>query len=235
MIEFITKYFNFISYGFELITAIIGLLVIKRHKQSETKCFIYFLVYIVFVECIGVSFIYFRDLGFIQFLRQYGLRSNNWYNAFWMFGSVLFILKYYHLLLKTKRYKTIVKYTAVVFTLIFVLHVIFNFQLFLKVHPPLYFILDASVIYICVSLYLLELLKSNAVLNMFTSFGLYASTGLFVWWLVITPIIFYDQYNTTADWDFANLKRRVFLFANIFMYTCFAIGLIISKPHLKND
>ena len=235
MIEFITKYFNFISYGFELLPAIIGLVVFKKHKHTVTKCFIYFLVYIVFVECVGICFIYFRELGVIQFLRLYGLRSTNWFNAFWMFGSILFILKYYHLLLETKLYKTIIKYTALVFTIIFVLHVIFNFELFLKAHPPIYFILDASVVCICVALYLLELLKSNAVLNMFTSFGLYASTGLFVWWLVITPIIFYDQYNTTADWDFANLKRRVFLFANIFMYTCFAIGLIISKPHLKHD
>jgi len=74
------------------------------------------------------------------------------------------------------------------------------------------------------------LLKSDDLLNLSKSFAVYATFGLFLWWLITTPIIFYETYNTTADWDFANLKRRVFLFANIFMYTCFVLGLIASKP-----
>jgi len=58
--------------------------------------------------------------------------------------------------------------------------------------------------------------------------------ALLIWWLVVTPILFFDAYNTEADWNFANLKRQIIVFANIFMYSIFIIGLIVSKPEIKD-
>ncbi|MCB0447396.1 MAG: hypothetical protein KDD03_07775 [Gelidibacter sp.] len=107
--------------------------------------------------------------------------------------------------------------------------------MFLKTHASFYQLSGALATIFCIALYFIQLLKSDAIVVMFTTFGFYASVGLFVWWLIVTPVLFFDVYNTTSDWDFANLKRRIFLFANIFMYTCFSVGLIISKPQLKND
>tara|TARA_B100001063_G_scaffold183332_1_gene172801 strand:- start:145871 stop:146572 length:702 start_codon:yes stop_codon:yes gene_type:complete len=230
MIDFITKHFNFIVYFFELIAFITGVILFKKHKSKATKIFIFFLAYIVFVEFVGCILTYLKANAIVQFVRQLGVTTRLWYNVFWLFGSVVFILFYYYNLFKIKMFKTMIKYISLLYVLIFTIHVVFNYDAFFNAHHTFYFILDASIIFICVTLFCLELLKSDDLLNISKSFSVYATFGLFLWWLVTTPIIFYESYNTTADWDFANLKRRVFLFANIFMYTCFVLGLIASKP-----
>lgn len=235
MLKFLTDNFNFITYGFEIVTALIAILAYRKYKNSATKYFIYFLVYIVFVELVGASFVYFPTFPIISYLRSLGFRSTSWYNLFWMFGSLLFILHYYSNILKIRLNVLMIKILTFLFVFLFLGHVFLNFNAFLKSHSPIYQLLGAFATFICVSLFFLEFIKREIVVNAFKTFSFYASAGLFIWWLVITPMLFFDIYNTENDWDFVNLKRRIFLFTNIFMYTCFAIGLIISKPELKND
>ena len=62
MIDFITKNFNFIVYFFEIVALITGVLMFKKHKNSVTKIFIFFIAYAVFVELVGVFLIYFKTL-----------------------------------------------------------------------------------------------------------------------------------------------------------------------------
>jgi hypothetical protein len=108
-------------------------------------------------------------------------------------------------------------------------HFILYFDVFMNTHPKLYQFLGLLATFICIALYFIEFLQSDSILNIFKTFGFYASIGLFLWWLIITPVIFFDFYNTVSDWNFVNLKSLIFLFANIFMYTCFTVGLIVSK------
>jgi len=230
MIDFLTKNFNFINYFFEFFALVTGVVLFKKHKSTATKIFIFFLAYIVFVEFVGFVLTYLKSNTLVHFVRQLGVTTRLWYNVFWLFGSIVFILYYYYNLVKIKQFKTVIKYLGLLYVLIFIVHVIFNYNAFFNSHHTFYFILDALIIFLCVTLFCLELLKSDDLLNLSKSFAVYATFGLFLWWLITTPIIFYETYNTTADWDFANLKRRVFLFANIFMYTCFVLGLIASKP-----
>lgn len=229
MLKFLTEYFNFISNGIELVAALTGILCFRKYKSTTTKYFIYFLFYIVFVEAVGVGFYYFKTSPIISFLRSFGIKSVAWFNLFWMFGSVLFVMCYFHSLLKLKSYKILIKITALVFSMLMLGHFYMYPELFLKTHAPFYLLMGAFATSICVVLYFVELLKSDAIIDMFATFGFYASVGLLVWWLIISPVFFYDIYNTTSDWDYVNLKRLIFLFANIFMYTCFSVGLIVSK------
>ena len=230
MLKFLTENFNFITYGFEILAASIAIILYNKYKNTSTKYFIFFLLYIVFVELVGASFLYFSSSTGIIFLRSFGIRSTNWYNVFWMFGSVMFVICYYHSILKLRLNVYIIRVIAFLFTTIFIGHIIFNFEVFLKSHPPIYMLLGAFTTLICVALYFIEFLKGEAIVNAFKTFSFYASASLFIWWLIITPLIFFDIYNTVNDWDFVNLKRRIFLFTNMFMYSCFAIGLIVSVP-----
>ncbi|WP_142785798.1 hypothetical protein [Changchengzhania lutea] len=235
MLEFLTAHFHFIVYSFEIVSAIIGLLYYKKYKNTTTLIFIYFLLYTVFVELLGASLVYFQHTAIIQFLRSFGMRSMIWFNVFWMFGSVLFLAYYYHAILKTKRYKQYVILLSAVFGMVFIGYVIFDFQTFLVAHSPIYQLLGAATITICITIYFIELLNSQDILIAFRSVSFYVSISIFFWWIIVTPAFLFDAYNTVSDWDFVNLRRRIFLFANIFMYTCFIIGLIVSKPALKND
>ena len=235
MIEYLTQNFNFITYGFEIIALIIGALHFRKYKNSTTKYFVYFLLYIVFVELVGACFFYTDTFFVINFLRSLGINSTVWYNVFWMIGSVLFIIYYFYSLISLKLFKVFTKITALIFLVAMIVHVYIHPNLFLTSHPSFYQLSGALATFISIALYFIQLLNSDAIIDMFRTFGFYASIGLFVWWLIITPVLFFDIYNSTSDWDYANLKRLIFLFANIFMYTCFSIGLFISKPELKND
>lgn len=233
MEEFLTKNFNFITYGFELLAALAGILYCKKFKNTTTEYFIYFLIYIFFVEFIGASLLYFATSPPIKLIRSIGIRSINWYNLFWFFGSILFVLFYFHSLMKLKQYKVIIKIVALLFSLVMLGHFILYFEIFMTSHPKIYQFLGLLATFICITLYFIELLKTDSILHIFKTFGFYASFGLFLWWLIITPVIFFDHYNTISDWSFVNLKRQIFLFANIFMYTTFIFALVFCKP--END
>ncbi len=233
MLDFLIDNFNFITYGFEFIAVLTGLIFFKRYKKTTVKIFIIFLVYTIFVEFMGAFLVYFRTFSVIRLIRSLGFSVNIWFNIFWLFGSILFVSYYYHSLLKQKRHQIVVRILVVLFSVLMFLHITIYPQLFIKTHPPFYLISGLIVTSSSITLYFIELLKGDAILNILRTFGFYVSSGLLVWWLVITPVLFFDLYNTSADWDFANLKRFIFLFANIFMYSCFTIGLIVSNP--KND
>ena len=235
MLEFITQNFNFIVYLFEINALIIGVCFLNKGTNKSTKIFVFYLGYIVFVELVAFLLLYLKELAFIDYLIEEGVTSISWFNLFWFYGGIMFTLFYYHSLLTYIMFKRILKIVAVLFSLIMLSHFLIFSKSFFTAHSFLYQISGLIVILICVTLYFIEFLNNENVLNIFHSFSFYVALGLFSWWLIITPVTFFASYNTSADWDFANLKRRIFLFANIFMYTCFAAGFIISKSNTNNE
>ncbi|SFD35650.1 hypothetical protein [Algibacter pectinivorans] len=231
MIDFLTRNFNFISYALEFLAAFVGLLCFKKYRNTSTRYFIYFLVYIFFVEVIGAMLVYAPFFLPIQLLRKAGVRVNNWYNVLWLFGSIVCVVFYFHAIINRKKLKLVIRVVGVLFIAVMLSHFVFYYDVFLNSRSTFYQIAGLITTVVCITTYFIELTNSNAILNMFKMFSFYASVGLFLWWLIITPVIFFDIYNTEYDRDFVNLKRLIFLFANIFMYSCFILGLIISKPN----
>lgn len=233
MVDFLTKYFNYITYVFEFFALIVAVFCFKKFKHTATRVFIFYIAYVMFVELVGISFFYFKSFPITKYLISLNFYSTAWYNLAWLFGSVIFVLYYIQKVLENKKNKWIVRVLNVMFLVIMLSHFLLYPNVFLKEHHPLYQFLGAFSILIACSIYFLEFVNSNKLLNAFSTFSFYALSALLIWWLIITPILFFNIYNTEADWDFANLKRRIFVFANIFMYSCFAIGLIVSKPKLN--
>ena len=91
-------------------------------------------------------------------------------------------------------------------------------------------VLGAFIILLCISFYFIEILNSDKVLNFYKSINFWISITLLIWWLVITPLVFYDIYFSAVDWNFIILKWQIYLMMNIFMYTSFTIALIWCKP-----
>lgn len=230
MIEFLAKNFNFITYGLEFLAALTGIICLKNYINSSTKYFIFFLIYIFIIEVLGASLVYYPDFYPVYLIRRIGFQMTNWYNIFWFFGSIVFVLYYFYSLLQLKQNKFIIKIVGILFSLIMLGHFIIYFDVFMSSHPKLYQFLGLLATFISIALYFIEFLKSDSMLNIFKTFGFYASIGLFLWWLIITPVIFFDFYNTEADWHFVNLKRLIFLFANAFMYSTFTFALMYCKP-----
>ncbi|WP_452224588.1 hypothetical protein [Lacinutrix chionoecetis] len=230
MLKFITENFHLITYAFEILALITGIIFYKKYKNTTTKLFIYYLFYVVFVEQMGMTFTNFHNFPLTRLLKNQGFHSTAWFNLFWMFGSILFVAGYVHSVLKKRQSKTAIKILSGIFVVVMISHFILFPQIFLKQHHQLYSISGALLILSCCSIYFIEYIKADDITKATTTFSFYALSALLIWWIVIAPILFFDAYNTEADWDFANLKRRIFVFANMFMYSLFTIGFIVSKP-----
>lgn len=234
MLKYLTTHFNFVVYFFEVLAILTAIFTFKKFKNTKTKLFIYYLFYVGFVELGAAAITYFKSNILIEFLLKTGIKVIGWFNIFWLIGSVIFISIYYLNILKIRLFKLILTWLSISFTITSISYLLFNLSDLNTAHPYLYIFFGAVVIFTSCVLYFLELLQLDNLIKLTDHFPFYASIALFLWWLVTSPLFFYEIYNNESDWDFVNLKRRVFLFANIFMYTCFAIGLILSKPQPKN-
>ena len=96
-------------------------------------------------------------------------------------------------------------------------------------------ILGSLIIFLCTVFYFFEILQSDNILTFYKLLNFYISTAIFIWWLIITPLVFYDIYNSNYDWNFIFLKWQIYLFANIFMYSTFTFALIFCKPEIERN
>ena len=74
------------------------------------------------------------------------------------------------------------------------------------------------------------------MLAFYKSINFYISIIIFIWWLIVTPLVFFESYNNTSDWSFVFLKWKIKLLSNVFMYLTFTFALIFCGPEQeKND
>ncbi|HLV15181.1 MAG TPA: hypothetical protein VKY41_08375 [Xanthomarina sp.] len=234
MEAFFIQNYNLITRFFEILAVVTGLWYFKKYRETSAKYFIYFLVYAFLVDFIGAYPDHFNNFKFLnkfQTLIQGTKYQYNvwWFTLFWDIGAVLFFAFYYHNILKSTLFKNMVKMLSFLFIGYTVYYLMFHWNdLFIKTLPVIC-ILGGVIILLCVILYFIEMLLSDKVITFYKSLNFYISVAIFIWWLIVTPIVFYDIYNSTADWNFVFLKWQIYLFANIFMYSTFSVGLMVSN------
>ena len=143
---------------------------------------------------------------------------------------MLFYSFIFYNILTIKIYKKIIKHTVSILISIAFLYSFLNFQSIFKTSDIVLTFISLSLILTCLVLYFLEMLQSYKVLNFYNELYFYISSAFLIWYLITTPLIFYQIYFSTADWSFIFLKWQIFLFANVFMYLTFTFALIYCKP-----
>ena len=78
--------------------------------------------------------------------------------------------------------------------------------------------------------YLVERLSTNKIDEFHRSINFYIGITVLMWWLITTPIMFYDIYLRHGDERIRNIKDDIFLVANFVMYLSFALSLVICRP-----
>ena len=151
----------------------------------------------------------------------------------WVIGSSLFYLFFYRKVLKTRKYKTILKICFYGFVVVVLGFYATDWTALFDRRPFFLSVMNLLAILLCTTLYFLEILYSERILNFSRSIVFYISLTILVWFLINTPITFYMQYFRKADSDFVLLRYKITLFSNIFMYLTFAIALLWCKP--QND
>ncbi len=228
--EFLRDYSLLLIRSVEVIAAVTGLLLYKKYKHTAARFFIYFLVYLTFCDGFGMYADYTKGDGFLNFLEGTKFETNHcWYNITWYIGAIVFFVFYYKKVLLLKRDKNIVKYSGYIFFITSVFYMLLNFSEFFKRFFPFVNVLGTLVIIICTVLYYIQILRSEKILTFYKSLNFYISTAIFVWWLVITPLVFYDIYFGKRDESYVTLRSAIYLITNVFMYSMFTYGLIFSE------
>lgn len=238
MESFLLQNFNLINNGVTFFAAIAGIFCLKKYKNPIVSSFVYFLIYVAVFQFVGNYPAYMIEYEFLKPLKTLvegtGFQRNYWwFNLFWTIGSTLFFSFYFQKILKTKFYKNIVKVSAVIFLLSSIVFIVINTDLFFKSSIPFIALFGAFIIFIYTSLYFFELLKSDRVLTFYKSLNFFICATIFIWWLVTTPVGFFNIYFSKSDWNFVFLRWQIFLFMNIFMYLSFAFAFFWCRP--END
>lgn len=236
MEDFLLKNYVLLTHLVEVMAALTGVFFYKKYNKTEVKYFVWFLVYLTICEFIGIYKYYVHSEGFLSFLEGTIFKTNHWWStSFWKVGAILFFAFYYSKILKTKLFKTIIKTSAYAFLIFSVIYIALNWNAFFYQFFPILSVLGAFIIFLCSVFYFIEVLQSDSILVFYKSINFYISFAIFIWWLIITPLVFYDLYHSSGDWNFIFLKWQIYLFANIFMYSTFTFALIYCKPEHNND
>ncbi|NCO63731.1 MAG: hypothetical protein GW839_07570 [Flavobacteriales bacterium] len=235
MSEFLLEYYNTITFCVEILAAVTGLVLYNKYKQTAAKYFIWFLVYLSVCDFIGSYVHYIKNDGFLNFLEGTVFIRNFWWSTlYWKIGAILFFsFYYYYYILTYEKFKRIVKYSGYFFLAFSIVYILFNWDDYFVQFFPIISILGAIIVFLCTIFYFFETLESDKILTFYKSINFYISAAIFIWWLIITPLVFYDIYNSHYDWNFIFLKWQIYLFANILMYSTFTFALIWCKP--END
>jgi hypothetical protein len=232
---FLDKYYAIINFAIVFLPAIIGLLLYKKYKNSLVKYFIWFCVYVGFVEIIGAypKFINkFESLNYLNELLKDSLfvNSNWWYLIFWNFAGALFYAFYFYNLINNGRLKIIIKYLSFLFVCIFIIYFIKNIKILPFNSNSFLTISSAILIVATVLMYFVDVLKSDKLLSVFRTMSFYIGAIILLWHLITNPLRFYDMYFNRSDLDFAIMNAIIFLGCNTIMYVTFSIALIWCKP-----
>lgn len=234
MKEFLENYYSILTKSFELIAALAGVLLYSKYKNTPVKYFIWFLVWIVLLEIVGSYPRYLKDLELFYLIEGTVLEKNYWwFTISWTSAATLFYSWFLSKRYKSTFFKRIIFYSRYLYILVIILTIIFRFDSFFIKRETYIIILSLSIILLSSIFYLYELLNSEKLFDFYSSIYFYVSAIIFIWWLVTTPLGFFEVYNTKQDWDYVAIKWTIKLAANIFMYLGFAIALVVSKPEYE--
>lgn len=231
MKEFLYEYYSILTKVVEIIAAATGLIVYNKYKATHIKYFILFLIWVVVIEIVGSYTTYLKNRGLEELIQGTVIEKNYWwYNLFWASASTFFYAWLLSRQLKTFALKRTILYACGIYlaTLIFIL--IFNIDNFFNGRSIPLVIGNVVVILLSSIFYLYETLNSDKLLNFYKSIYFYIAAIIFIWWLVSTPLSFFEVYNTESDWDYVVIKWTIKLACNFFMYLGFTIALIVSRP-----
>ena len=224
-------------YYFNLaVTALVAFLLIKKYKNSYNRYFNYFLIYVFFVEAVSRFPLFLFKIKYFEWIEHTKFSSNYWfYMFFWVIASACFFSFYFQKTLKIKAFKLVLKYARYMFLLIVVVLLIIDSDRFFDVHFLVLDYLNTVIVVGCVALFFLELLLTEKILDFYFNINFYIASTILVWWLVTIPLQIYSEYYHENDMHYVYLNRIIMACSNIFMYTCFTIGLLISKPQLIDE
>ncbi|WP_411766932.1 hypothetical protein [Winogradskyella sp. A3E31] len=215
----------------ELFAAIVGIVCFKKYKDTPIRYFIYFLIYIFICELLATYTYSVRYNGVLGFLDTTRFRHNYWWGTlYWEIGGVLFYIWFFAKIIVKDYLSKALNILAILFLICSVAIIIFNFDQYFTSNFKFIDISGTILIVISITCYFLDVMLSERVLYFYQSIYFYIAALLFLWWIILTPLTFYQMYFTLADPEYIQLKSSIYLITNCLTYIGFGLILILCKP-----
>jgi len=233
--DFFLNNYAFIIHFVEVLAAVTGIFCLKKFSNTPVVYFIYFLIYVAILELIGAYPTYVEKYEVLSHLKEQlkgtKFETNHWwFTPLWKIVGAVFYSFYFRTFLESHNSRKVLKLITLTFVISSIVHIIFNWNAFFV--SSFYFvnIFSASVILLSVVLYFVEVLKSQKILTFYKSINFYIAAVLLVFFLIKTPLIFYDVYFSRRDMDYVKLNATINILCITFMYITYALTLIWCKP-----
>ena len=231
MDNFLLKNYLLITVSSEILAAVTGLILFKKYKHTAAKYFILFLVYVIFIVFGGMYSYYVVNNGIFSFLKGTLIEKNFWwFTIFWDIGAVTFFGWYYLKILRNKWHIKFLSVSLYVFIIVSVLTILLSLPDFFIKPLPIISVMGGIIILQCVFFYFLEVLQGDKISNFYKTLNFYISCVILVFWLIKTPLVFYEQYYRLLDMDYVRLRNFINLFVISFMYLTYTLALIWCEP-----
>ena len=226
MISLIEEYYFLCFRSAEVFAALAGILCFKKFKNDKaSKYLIYFLIYINCIEILA-SYTVIIDANpsfssLKETLKNTVFKKNYWwYFLTWFIGANVFFSCYYYLIAENTSIKKAIKlilFLTLIFQFIF-------FVLFMSSSNYDYMIyaevIDLFVIVFLISSYFIQLLNLENIISFYKLLPFYVSIGTLVFFIVTTPLTFFERYFTLSDPEYISLKYSIKLINFLQLYLC---------------
>lgn len=231
MIEYWIENQLYVNQVFELLAALAGSWYLRKIKPGDrtTRLFINYLWFIFWLEIVGMyaAWNYFDHYKTFPFLKDSPFAANYWmYNISKIIGFVVYF-RLFISRLRSARTKNILNGLSIFFVLSCILNLIFS-DVYFKGFSVYTSITGALLVLTFIGFYYYQMLTSKELEKFYRSPYFYFSLGILLWHVFITPLFIYNRYFSMKSPEFVQLHMDMLRYANIFMYSCFAGGFIVS-------
>lgn len=211
---------------FELLAFLVGIFYYRKNKSKPTFYLVAFLGLTFLVEAFGWYGL-FMEYGYFSFWKDTPFEKNLWLYNLYGIISFFFYITYFKWYLKSKNSIRWLNMLTGVFIGASLIELIFIKGLF-AVSLPITNISGTLLVFFSISLYYLELLKSEKILLVHKSLPFYISVGALLFHLCTTPLFIYGSYySNSIDPAFVSLYRQIIFGTNYLLYSIYIAGFLI--------
>jgi hypothetical protein len=217
-----------IAHLLELSAFIAALFYYRKNKSKPTFYLMLFLGFTVCVEILGWYTIL-MDSGYLSFLKNSVFQKNYWLFNIYGIISYLFYINYFKWHLTSRDSVRILNFSSLLLIVASLAEIAFSNDFF-NIFLPIFRLLGTFLVLLSISLYYLELLRSEQILQVQKSLPFYVSVGALIFHLCTTPLFIYSSYfSNSIDPGFVRLYTLVIFGTNYLFYSIYIAGFLICS------
>lgn len=221
-------------YLIEFLAFIASLYYYRRDKGKNSFFLTCFLGLTIVFELLGAYTVFIETYDSLT-----NLKGTVWENNYWLYNiqliiSALFYTTYFKWQLTSKVMVKILNVLLLLFLLGSVSYLLFS-EIYFVSFSPFTLIVGTLMILASISMYYLELLQSDLILNVTRSLPFYVSIGALIFHLCTPPLFLYGIYfSESINPEFVSTYKLIIFGSNFIMYTIYILGFIICAQSRKS-